>query len=125
MKKVGLIIVLAISFTFFSCEKDEKKVLFTATAEYCESGKTFLERNYDDTGNEYFEIKWEIGDEIQFSTIRSYHLPGSMESVTFIVSSVSQDYRTAYVYASDENSVDPYFFAGTLISIQTLYTLHA
>ena len=113
MKKVELLIVLAISFTFFSCEKDEKKVLFTATAEYCESGKTFLERNYDDTGNEYFEIKWEIGDEIQFSTVRSPFYEGAIQSRTFIVNEISQDYRTAYVYATDYQD-DPYFWCWDL-----------
>lgn len=113
MKKVGLLIVLAISFTFFSCEKDEKKELFTATAEYCESGKTFLERNYDDTGNEYFEIKWEIGDDIQFSTVRSPYYEGVEERITFVVNGISQDYRTAYVYATN-HQVDPYFWCWDL-----------
>ena len=96
MKKARLLFVVAIIIVLSSCNKDKNVVTFIATTEGYTDDKTLLERHYDDSGNEYFAIKWEIGDQINV-----YYIAGDTWPMyeSYSIEGVSQDGRTAYVYS--------------------------
>lgn len=105
MKQTIIVIfTIAISIVLLSCNKEEKTFSLIATTEKCINDKTLLERHYDDNGNEYFDIKWEIGDGICI-----YSISGDLGAVYedyYYVHSISQDGRTAYFLNSlDGNEI--------------------
>lgn len=97
MKKLSILVAFALSISLLSCEKKEKRVTITATTEYGNNEKTFLERHYDDEGDEYFDIKWEIGDGIGFI---GWTGDGTFEEDVLCVDNISSDGRTAYLYGN-------------------------
>ena len=95
---IRVLFTIAISFVLSSCNKDEKTFSLIATTEKCTNDKTLLERHYDDNGDEYFDIKWEIGDGICIYSISGDH--GAVYEDYYHVHSISQDGRTAYLLNS-------------------------
>lgn len=101
---IRVLFTIAISFVLSSCNKDEKTFSLIATTENCTNDKTLLERHYDDNGNDYFDIKWEIGDGICIYSISGD--AGAVYEDYYYVHSISQDGRIAYLLNSlDGNEI--------------------
>lgn len=99
MKKISFFTVIVLCFLIPSCKKENNSKTIIITSENCTRGKTHLENNVDTSGNEYYNIKWELGDGIISVGVAA---DGGAAGLSYLfVDRISTDGSTAYI---DNNS---------------------